>query len=67
MQRQVVLGVICVLYGATSVVYDLVTGIPVPGGSAYGNGAFVGFLFGILLLVVGARVLLKSRRASQLQ
>jgi hypothetical protein len=65
-RRQIVLGGIFVVWGAAIVVRGLVKGIPDPGAGSYSAGQFAAFVFGFVMIAVGARALLKNTDSRRL-
>jgi hypothetical protein len=59
--RNIILGVIGVLWGGAIVVSGVANGVP--SGGAYGTGQLIGFLFGVALLGTGGWTLLKRARS----
>lgn len=58
-RRQVILGVVFVLWGGAIAVKMLITGIPDPTASSYSAGGFAAFVFSFVMIAVGARALVK--------
>lgn len=56
--RQLILGVIGVLWGGAIVISGLVRGMS---DGAYGAGQMIAFVFGIVLLLLGTRAIMKYR------
>jgi hypothetical protein len=61
-RRNKVLGIIGVVWGGGIVLQALTSGVTAPT-SSYGTGAFVGFLFGVALLLAGSWTLAMRRRS----
>jgi hypothetical protein len=61
-RRQLIGGVIFVLWGVAIVINGLVNGIADPRAGSYSAGRFAAFLLSFVLIAVGARALIKHAR-----
>lgn len=61
-RRQLVLGVIFVVWGSAIAVRMLINGIPDPSAGSYSAGGFAAFIFSFVMIGVGARALVKNAR-----
>jgi hypothetical protein len=59
--RQLILGVIFVVWGGAIALKTLVEGIPLPTTGAYSVGSFIAFIFSFAMILVGARAIRNAR------